>query len=364
MIPKLFQIGPIPVYSYGLMLGLSFIVASYILSKEFKRKKMDENAAINITFIALIGGVAGAKLLYIFEEWSSIASLPSGKLFSTEGIFSPAGLTWYGGLILAVILIYIYSRIKKIPFLRIADSTAPCMAIGYGIARIGCHLSGDGDYGLPISEFASWVPWGTDYSKGTLPPSVAFHGSEIAKKFGGMVPDNTLCHPTPIYEFIFAVIILAILWKYRKKFVNDGKLFGLYLILTSAARLLVEFIRLNPRIMLGLSEAQLISILLFFAGVILFVKIPAGAQKRRANKPVIIEFYTKPNCHLCDVAREKIVKLKKEFDFELVDVDISKKEDLMKKYGESVPVIVLNGKFLSRFDVDSDKLRNKLKDYS
>ncbi len=361
MIPKLFQIGPIPVYSYGLMLGLSFIVASYLLSKEFKRKKMDENAAINITFIALIGGVAGAKLLYIIEEWSSISSLPSGKLFSTEGLFSPAGLTWYGGLILAVILIYIYTRIKKIPFLRVADATAPGMAIGYGIARIGCHLSGDGDYGLPVSEFASWVPWGTDYSKGTLPPSIAFHGTDIAKKFGGMVPDNTLCHPTPIYELIFGIIILAILWKYRKKFLNDGKLFGLYLILTSIARLLVEFIRLNPRIMFGLSEAQLISIVLIFVGVILYVKIPAGAKKKTNSDPVIIEFYTKPDCHLCDVAREKVVKLNKEFDFELVDVDISKKEDLMKKYGESVPVVFLNGEFFSRFDVDSNKLRNKLK---
>jgi len=93
MIPKLFQIGPIPVYSYGLMLGISFIVASYLLSKEFKRRKLEENAAINITFIALIAGVAGAKLLYIIEDWASTASLPAGKLFSTDRIFSPAGLT-------------------------------------------------------------------------------------------------------------------------------------------------------------------------------------------------------------------------------------------------------------------------------
>ncbi|HEY3250184.1 MAG TPA: prolipoprotein diacylglyceryl transferase [Ignavibacteria bacterium] len=274
MIPKLFEIGPIPVYSYGLMLGISFIVASWLLSKEFKRKKLDENASINITFMALIGGVVGAKLLYIIEEWPSISAMPSGKIFSTDGIFSPAGLTWYGGFILATLLIYFYVRAKKIPFLRVCDAAAPALAIGYGIARVGCHLSGDGDYGVPVSEFASWVPWGTDYSKGTLPPSAAFKGTELAKKFGGVVPDNTLCHPTPIYELILGIIIFTVLWKYRKKFNIDGKLFFLYLILTGAARFLIEFIRLNPRILWGLSEAQVISIILIIIGMIFYFKNP------------------------------------------------------------------------------------------
>jgi phosphatidylglycerol:prolipoprotein diacylglycerol transferase len=285
MIPKLFQIGPIPVYSYGLMLGISFIVASYLFSREFKRKKMSENAAINITFLALIGGVVGAKLLYIIEEWQYITSLSSGKLFSTDGLFSPQGLTFYGGFILAVIFIYIYTRIKKLAFLKVADAAAPSLAIGYGIARIGCHLSGDGDYGMPVSEFASWVPWGTNYSNGTLPPSAAFRGTEIAQKFGGTVPDNTLCHPTPVYEFIIGAIIFYVLWKYRKVFKIDGKLFFLYLILTGAARLLIEFIRLNPRIFLGLSEAQLIGIIAIITGtVFFFIKKPTAVPALKTSK--------------------------------------------------------------------------------
>ena len=291
MIPKLFQIGPVPVYSYGLMLGISFIVASYLLSREFKRKKMDENVAVNITFIALIAGVVGAKLLYIIEEWNYITSLPSGKLFSTDGLFSAQGLTFYGGFILATVLIYLYVRSKKIPFLRVCDAAAPSLAIGYGIARIGCHLAGDGDYGIPVSEFASWVPWGTNYSHGTLPPSVAFRGTEIAQKFGGIVPDNTLCHPTPIYEFIMAVIILSVLWIYRKKFKMDGKLFGLYLILSGFARFMIEFIRLNPRILFGLSEAQVISIPLMILGIFLLYfnkkaviqPEPVKTQKKKAK---------------------------------------------------------------------------------
>ena len=278
MIPKLFEIGPIPVYSYGLMLGISFIVASWLLSKEFSRRKLNENVAINITFIALVAGVIGAKLLHVIEMWTSYSMMPSSKLFSTDGLFSPAGLTWYGGFFLATILIYFYVRSKKIPFLKVCDAAAPSLTIGYGIARIGCHLSGDGDYGLPVSEFWSWVPWGTNYSKGQSPPSDAFRGTDLANKFGGVVPDNTLCHPTPIYELIIAIIIFAILWHFRKKFKIDGKLFFVYLVLTGVARLLVEFIRLNPKILLGLSEAQVISAALIIIGSIFFFWNPFASK--------------------------------------------------------------------------------------
>ena len=160
--------------------------------------------------------------------------------------------------------------------MRVCDAAAPSLAIGYGIARVGCHLSGDGDYGLPVSQFMSWVPWGTDYSKGTLPPSIAFRGTDIAAKFGGVVPDNTLCHPTPMYELVFGIIIFSLLWMNRAKFKADGKLFGLYLILSGFARLMVEFIRLNPKLIGPLSEAQVISIGLILIGIIFYTKAPFG----------------------------------------------------------------------------------------
>jgi len=256
MIPILFKIGPLPVYSYGLMLAIAFITASYILSKELERRKMNPDFGSEITFLAIIFGIIGAKLFSVLENFNDFMQDPVGQ------IFSPGGLTFYGGFIFVVIAIYIYLKKKKIPFLVMADAVAPSLALAYGIGRIGCHLAGDGDYGFPTN-----LPWGTDYSNGTVPPSYAFAGSEIAQNYpNGIVPDNTPLHPTPMYEFLIAAVIFFILWKLRKKDMPDGKLFSIYLILSGAARLSIEFIRLNPELLFGLSQAQLISVVLILAG--------------------------------------------------------------------------------------------------
>jgi phosphatidylglycerol:prolipoprotein diacylglycerol transferase len=267
MIPELFKIGPLTVYSYGLMLGIAFIVASYILTEEFKRKGLEKNFATEITLLAIIFGIVGSKIFSVFETWDEFLADPLGI------IFNPGGLTFYGGLIFAVISVWVYVRKKKIPFLYIADAAAPSLVIAYGIGRIGCHLSGDGDYGIPTK-----LPWGTNYSNGIVKPSVMFRGSEIAKSFpNGIVPDNTPLHPTPVYEFIIALFIFYILWQLRKKDWVDGRLFAFYLILSGIERFFIEFIRLNPRLLFGLSEAQLISILLIVVGIsgtIYFIKNP------------------------------------------------------------------------------------------
>jgi phosphatidylglycerol:prolipoprotein diacylglycerol transferase len=150
-----------------------------------------------------------------------------------------------------------------------ADAGAPSLIISSGIGRVGCHLAGDGDYGIPTN-----LPWGVNYENGTMPPSAMFQNTEIAKFFpDGIVPNNTPLHPTPVYEFIAALIIFFILWRNRKKNWTDGRLFMLYLILASVSRFTVEFIRLNPRILFGLSEAQLIAIVLGTIGIIGFFKL-------------------------------------------------------------------------------------------
>jgi phosphatidylglycerol:prolipoprotein diacylglycerol transferase len=258
MIPVLFEIGPFKVYSYGLMLGLGFLLGGYVVSLDLKRNKIDPELASGITILAVVFGIIGAKLLFLVENWSEFIQRP----FATA--FSGGGLTWYGGFILANIAVYLYIRAKKAPILKVWDALGLGLMLGYGIGRVGCHLSGDGDYGFPTD-----LPWGTNYQHGLYPPSRAFEAfPEIAAKYpGGVVPDNTPLHPTPIYELLLALIGFAILWKLRKRNFADGTLFMIYLVLASSFRFAIEFLRLNPRVYLGLSEAQLISIAMFFLGV-------------------------------------------------------------------------------------------------
>jgi phosphatidylglycerol---prolipoprotein diacylglyceryl transferase len=281
MYPELFKIGPFTVYSYGLMLGIAFIVASWILTKEVERKKLDPNIGTEITLLAIIFGIIGAKLLDLIENWNAFLSDPFGMAFS------PGGLTFYGGLILAIIAIIIYIRRKKIPFLVIADAASPSLILAYGIGRIGCQLAGDGDYGIPTN-----LPWGTNFSRGTVKPSVIFsdpsllrHFPWIAKAFPNGVPDNTPLHPAPVYEFLLAVIIFFILWKFRKSDWMDGKLFMLYLVLAGIERFSIEFIRLNPRILFDFSEAQLISIVMIISGIIGFVYLTQNKELKKFIPP-------------------------------------------------------------------------------
>ena len=259
MCPRLLEIGPFTIYSYGLMLATAFIVASYLLTLEFKRKRIDPNLAGNITLLALVGGVVGAKLLYLIEHWSAFMADPIGMAFS------PGGLTFYGGFLLAAYLIFLYTRKKGIPFLSVADSASPGLIIAYGIARLGCHFAGDGDYGFPTD-----LPWGTDYSGGTYPPSQAFRiFPEITSNYpGGVVPDTILCHPTPVYEFLLCLMIFGILWRFRTTVKPHGALFMMYLVLAGIERFSIEFLRLNPRIAFGLSEAQLFALGLMVVGLI------------------------------------------------------------------------------------------------
>ena len=273
MCPRLLQIGPFTIYGYGLMLAIGFIIGSYLVTYEMKRRGLDPNLGNTITLIALVAGVAGSKLLFLIENWNYFLDDPIGMAFS------PSGLTFYGGFLLAAVSIYLYLKKRGIRFLLGADAIAPGLMLAYGIARIGCHLAGDGDYGFPTT-----LPWGTDYSQGTYPPSVAFKNiPEIANTFsGGIVPDHTLCHPTPIYEFLICGILFMVLWRLRTKLQPQGKLFMLYLIVAGLERFLIEFVRINPRSALGLSEAQLIALALVLVGLLGWSSL---SRKQDARRP-------------------------------------------------------------------------------
>ncbi len=276
MIPVLFEIGAIKIYSYGLMLGIGFLLGSYILSRELKRKSLNPNMANTITMLSVVFGISGAKLLYLLEHWTQFMRDPIGMTFSA------GGLTWYGGFIVGMIAIVIYIRSQKVSILKIWDCLGVALIIAYGVARLGCHFSGDGDYGFPTD-----LPWGTNYEKGTYPPSRAFAiFPEVTSQFpDGVVPDNTPCHPTPVYEMLLGVAGFTLLLNLRKKPWPDGKLFSVYLMLSSAFRFSIELLRLNPRLLWGLSEAQLIAIGLFLLGVIMFVWL--GSKQHKTPAPTV-----------------------------------------------------------------------------
>jgi phosphatidylglycerol---prolipoprotein diacylglyceryl transferase len=279
MIPVLFELGPLKVHSYGLMLGIAFILGNALMARDFKRRGWNPSIAGTITIIAVVSGLLGAKALHLIENWDEFLRRPSEAL-------SPGGLTWYGGFLLGLICVIWYVRRKGLPLQQFLDILGVALVLSYGVGRIGCHLSGDGDYGAPTR-----LPWGTIYAQGIAKPTYALaeyfleHPDERAAwnydslrvipagidRMGHAMSrfdEVTPLHPAPIYEFLLGIIGYGILLALRKRPRPDGAIFMIYLMIAALFRFLVEFLRLNPRLALGLSEAQLFSVLLFVAGAV------------------------------------------------------------------------------------------------
>lgn len=242
------------------MLALAFLVGSYLLSKEIERKKIYPDVSSTVTFLAIVLGIAGSKLFHLLENFDRFLRNPIGETFSA------GGLTFYGGLILAIIGNLIYLRSQKIAPLRFFDAAAPSLMIGYGIGRIGCLLAGDGCYGQPCD-----LPWAMTFPNGYV-STLATENPELAMQFKQLfpnvpVPADIPVHPTPLYELLYSVGFFAVLWKLRTVPKPAGWIFFVYLILQAVGRFSVEFIRLNPPVLWGLSEAQVIAIAMILVGV-------------------------------------------------------------------------------------------------
>ena len=248
MYPILFQFGPFTIYSFGALMALAALSAGWLVSLELKRCRFNPELASTILFAAAIGGLAGARILFIFEEWSNFLRSP------WDFIFSGAGFTWYGGMLGGALAVTWVVRRKGIPWLRAADISAPALAIAYGIGRIGCHVAGDGDWGTVTD-----VPWAVAYTNAII--------GWVHPYTGMPYPAGVKVHPTSIYEFIQSILIFAVLWPLRKKNYPDGTIFWLYLILSGVARFVVEFWRVNPAVGLGMTEAQWFSGLLLALGL-------------------------------------------------------------------------------------------------
>jgi len=246
MYPVIFEFGPVRVYSFGLMMALGFLAAAYLSGKELDRRGYNGEVASNLVIWAAVGGIAGARLWVILDDWSGFVADPFGSLFSG------AGFTWYGGFIGGLLLVTIGLRRYGIPFLTGADCIAPGMVLGHGIGRIGCQLAGDGDWGSVTT-----VPWGMAYPNAIV---------------GWDYPAGVVVHPTPIYEAAAYTLIFAFLWSIRRYDFPSGTLIALFLLLSPLARFLVEFVRINPPFLGSLTEAQVTSLVLMVIAVVYLLR--------------------------------------------------------------------------------------------
>jgi phosphatidylglycerol:prolipoprotein diacylglycerol transferase len=270
MIPYL-HLGPLNLPTFGLMVATGLLVASYTMQADFRRRGIRADAFL-IIGIAGLAGIVGARLYHVLESPSEFFANPWPQLISRFGF------AWFGGFLGGFAALLILSRREKIPTLTFLDACSPAAAVGYAIGRIGCLLSGDGDYGIPTN-----LPWGMSFPNGVVPTT------ETCVQQGW--PADCRVHPTPIYEFVVWMLIAYVLWRIgayvlkRKK--TAGLVFCGYLVFTGVARFLVEIIRINPRSFFGVSNAQAASVASVLLGIALFfvfARRPAETSPRIASK--------------------------------------------------------------------------------
>ncbi len=286
--PQAFIFSTLGSWPAGIFLGLLFAGLKWWDKNKFKLEKPEKRTVRiwphdrvgEITILALIFGLLGAKLFDIFENWSGFLQDPKSYLFS------PSGLTMYGGLICAALAIWIYARKYKIGFWHLNDSAAPALMIGYSIGRIGCQVAGDGDWGIrsDLAQKPGFLPdwfWSYRFPHNVNEAGIPIPGCTDLKycnqlEFG--------VYPTPLYEVIACFILFLILWSVRKRLKTPWTIFALYLIFNGLERFLIEKIRVNNKMsFLGFNptQAEVISSLLLLSGIILWIFLTQKAKKAK-----------------------------------------------------------------------------------
>ncbi len=255
--PLVFNIGPIEITGYGLMMMVGFLTGGWAIQRELRRRGLNEEYASDIVVAAVIGGIIGAKLWYVVLTQDPRA------------LVSRSGLVWYGGLIGGAAAIYLNGLRKRVPTRITADLGAPALAVGYALGRVGCFLVQD-DYGIPTS-----LPWGMKFPEG-LPPSTALR---LNSDYGVPIPDGVnplevlAVHPTQLYEAAAMLVAFWALWRLRTHVRGAGWLFGAYLLFAGTERFLIEFIRAkDDRFLAGFTVAQVASVIIAAAGVLLMAR--------------------------------------------------------------------------------------------
>jgi phosphatidylglycerol:prolipoprotein diacylglycerol transferase len=256
MIPYL-HLGPLQLPTFGLMVALALITAAYVLQADFDRRGMNADAFTMIT-IAGLTGILGAKLYHLLESPAEFFADPLPLLLSRYGF------AWFGGFLGGFGALLVMGWRAKLPMWEFLDACSPTASFGYAIGRIGCFLSGDGDYGKPTS-----LPWGMSFPNGVVPTT------QTCVQWGS--PADCRVHPAPLYELLVWSVIGWLLWRLGARFLKrpgrSGEIFCYYLILTGVARFLVEIIRINPPWILGMSNAQVASVASVLAGCVLLWRL-------------------------------------------------------------------------------------------
>lgn len=258
MFPTLLKIGNFEVTTFGLMMFLAFVTGGWVLAKQFRRAKLDEELASSVVVAAALGGIVGAKVYYaiLFKDWHLL--------------FDRAGLVWYGGLIGGFLAVVWLLRRHRVPFITVADAAAPALAIGYALGRVGCFLVGD-DYGRPTD---AW--FGVAFPKGA-PPTTASSLRDFGVAVDPSIPGDVVLrvHPTQLYETTAALLMFAVLTWVSRRFQRPGLAWGLFLVMLGIERFLVEIVRAKDDRFFGpFTVAQLISVLLVVAGMVFITRSP------------------------------------------------------------------------------------------
>jgi phosphatidylglycerol---prolipoprotein diacylglyceryl transferase len=237
MRPILFEVAGISVNSYGVSKALAAAAAWWLLAREMHRRGLNRELAVPLTVFGTVGGFAGAKVYYLLENAQHLTVHDLGG----------TGFTWFGGLIGGALSVVWVVHRHRLPLGLIAGLVSAPLAIAFGIGRLGCQLAGDGTYGTHTD-----LPWGMSFPHGT-------------------VPTTDTVHPAALYEALAAFAVGGLLWRLRTRSTPTTQ-FGLFAVLMGASRFLVEFVRLNDKVVAGLTAAQLFSLSLVTVGVALLLR--------------------------------------------------------------------------------------------
>lgn len=234
--PELHVLG-LSIKTFGLAFACAFLASGIIVLRRLRELGKPPDWAYEMVFAALVGGLLGSRLYYLVEHWSTVKHDIIGSAFSGSG------LVWYGGAIGGAIAVLLWAWRRGYLGLALLDLCSPSLAIGYAVGRIGCQISGDGDYGKPFHGLTAM-----GYPNGTLP-----------------TPPGVTVYPTPVYETVAMCLLAWILWQLRDR-VRPGMLFALYLLGSGLERFVVEFIRRNDEVVAGLTAPQLQALVAAVAG--------------------------------------------------------------------------------------------------